>query len=35
MKRLQSEFPPALRSLAAKDKLDEPGKIIKLEIRRS
>ena len=35
MLRLQSEFPRALRSLAAKDKLDEPGKIIKLEIRRS
>jgi hypothetical protein len=35
MFRLQSEFPRALRSLAAKDKLDEPGKIIKLEIRRS
>ena len=35
MFRLQIKFRRALRSLAAKYKLDEPGKIIMLKIRRS
>lgn len=34
MKRLQSEFPRALQELAKKEKIDSPGKVLKLEMRR-
>jgi hypothetical protein len=34
MQRLQSEFPRALQTLSGKEKIDGPGKILKLEIRR-
>lgn len=34
MRRLQSEFARALQALSGKEKLDGPGKILKLEIRR-
>lgn len=34
MRRLQSEFPRALQALSEKEKLEGPGKILKLEMRR-
>lgn len=34
MQRLQSEFPRALQELAEKEKIDSPGKVLKLDMRR-